>query len=93
MVCGERLIFDFILPSELICLQNICYLSMMWEGNDSFKQLREKEQMNPEVEDSESSENQRQLTFYYLESDKTYPFSQQDNFRRRSYLALISPLS
>lgn len=31
--------------------------------------------MNPEVEDSESSENQRQLTFYYLESEKTYPFS------------------
>ena len=66
MVCWERLIFHFILPSELICLQNISYLSVMWEGHDSSKQLREKEQMNLEVEDSESSENQRQLTFYYL---------------------------
>lgn len=51
MVCWERLIFDFILPSELICLQNISYLSVMWESHDSSKQLREKEQMNLEVED------------------------------------------
>lgn len=47
----------------------------MWEGHDSSKQLREKEQMNFEVEDSESSENQRQLTFYYLESEKTLHLS------------------